>query len=160
VTVSTVIVESFLTQQRTHCHLRLSSKKRALQEAATRIAATDPSLNSEDIYQQLSDRERLGSTAIGQGVAIPHCRMPGCRKVTGALITLAEPVDFEAFDDEPVSTLFVLLVPPDETDEHLKVLALLARNFESEQYRRALTTARGDDELYARALYIPDDADT
>ena len=77
-----------------------------------------------------------------------------------ALITLAEPIDFEAFDDEPVSTLFVLLVPPDETDEHLQVLALLARNFESEHYRRAWITARGDDELYSRALRVPDDAVT
>ena len=151
-----MIVESFLTQQRTYCHLRLSSMKRALDEAAARIAASEPALNREEIYQYLSDRERLGSTAIGQGVAIPHCRMPGCRQITGALITLAEPIDFEAFDDEPVSTMFVLLVPPDETDEHLKVLALLARNFESEYYRRALTTAHGDDELYKRALSVPE----
>lgn len=150
-----MIVESFLTPQRTHCHLHLSSKKRALEEAADRIAAAEPALNSEEIYEQLSHREHLGSTAIGEGVAIPHCRMPGCRKITGALITLAEPIDFGAFDGEPVTTMFVLLVPPDETDEHLKVLALLARNFESEHYRRSLITARSDDELYARALTLP-----
>ena len=128
------------------------SKKRAIEEAAIRISKGIGHLSAEDIYERLINREKIGTTAIGHGIAIPHCRMDDCAEIVGALFRLDTPVDFGAFDEEPVKILFVLLVPAEEVEEHLHALAMLAERFESEEYRRSLSTAMDDAELYRRAI--------
>jgi len=75
------------------------------------VAQFYPELDENQIFNNLVARERLGSTGIGQGIAIPHCRLEDCKRVVGALLTLSEPIDFDAIDNEPVDLLFVLLVP-------------------------------------------------
>ncbi|MCB1644104.1 MAG: PTS sugar transporter subunit IIA [Pseudomonadales bacterium] len=141
-------IESILTRERTHANIQAASKKRAIEKAAIFIAETDDSLDTQDVYNHLIAREKLGTTALGFGIAIPHCRLPACQKITGGLFTLEEPVDFDAFDDQLVSTLFVILVPEDEVEEHLKVLGALAGRFEDENFRKRLTRARTNDDLY------------
>ncbi|HJL60780.1 MAG TPA: PTS sugar transporter subunit IIA [Pseudomonadales bacterium] len=145
-------IESILSPERTHCGISASSKKRALEEITVKLAGTTPGVEAEELFDKLINREKMGTTAIGNGIAIPHCRLEGCEEITGGLFTLEHPVDFEAFDDRPVSVLFVLLVPAEEVDEHLQVLAMLAKRFESASYRESLISANHDGELYQVAI--------
>lgn len=145
-------IESILAPERTCCCLTASSKKKAIEEAARLIANVTDCLGAEEIYERLISREKLGTTAIGHGVAIPHCRLSDCSEVLGGLFKLETPIDFDAFDDEPVSILFVLLVPEVHIDDHLKTLAMLAERFESDAYRSSLLGAKGDRDLYERAI--------
>lgn len=148
-------IQTILAPTRTTCSLNAGSKKRAIELAAEHIGASLPDLNVGNLYRGLLERERLGSTAIGHGVAIPHCRLEDCNKIVGALFVFSDPIDFSAPDEIPVSIMFVLLVPANETDEHLSALAMLAERFDQEDYRNALISAKTDTELYQRALLEP-----
>lgn len=110
-----------------------SSKKRALEEASRLLAGGLSSPDSEQIFERLLERERLGSTGLANGVALPHARVPGLGTAHGAFLRLARPVDFDALDGQPVDLVFALLVPEDATDEHLQLLAALARRFSDSQ---------------------------
>lgn len=144
-------IKSILSPERTCCTLVAASKKKAIEEAARQIADTRDDISAESIFESLINREKIGTTAIGHGIAIPHCRID-CEHVIGSLFRLEHPVDFDSFDDEPVQVLFVLLVPTDHTEEHLQTLGMLARRFESPDYRQALLRARGDEELFKVAV--------
>ena len=148
-------IDSILVPERTICSLRASSKKRAFELAAKHINRSVPHLETGDVYRGLIEREKLGSTAVGDGVAIPHCRLEGCESITGSLFVLEDPIDFLAHDDEPVRIMFVLLVPASETTEHLATLGMLAERFQIEGYRKGLLTAKDNAELYKRALSAP-----
>ena len=148
-------IDSILIPERTICSLRASSKKRAFELAAKHINRSVPHLEIGDVYRGLIEREKLGSTAIGDGVAIPHCRLEGCESIIGSLFVLEESIGFLAHDDEPVSIMFVLLVPASETTEHLATLGMLAERFQIEGYRKDLMTAKDNAELYKRALSAP-----
>lgn len=109
--------------------IQASSKKRAIEEAARQLG-TCPSLpEPEQIFERLLERERLGSTGLANGVALPHSRIAGLDRAYGVFLRLASPVDFDALDGQPVDLLFALLVPEEATDEHLQLLAELARLF-------------------------------
>ena len=112
----------------------LLSKKRVFERAAEAMgAALD--LSSETIYRALLAREKLGSTAIGEGIAIPHCRINECTEAAGCLVTLQEPIDYGSADGQDVDVIFVLLVPEEATEAHLKLLAALARSFSNAEVR-------------------------
>lgn len=150
-------IESILVPERTCIDLEASSKKRAIEEASRHIARTRtlPHLDAAEIYENLINREKLGTTAIGHGIAIPHCRMKNCNDIVGGLFKLSQPTDFDAFDEEPVQIMFVLLVPEDEVNDHLEALAMLAERFESESFRESLFQATSDQDLYERATQGP-----
>ena len=148
-------IDSILVPERTICSLRASSKKRAFELAAEHINRSIPHVETGDIYRGLIEREKLGSTAVGEGIAIPHCRLQGCHSITGSLFVLEDPLDFLAHDDKPVSIMFVLLVPTSETSEHLATLGMLAERFHVKSYRQGLITAKDNEELYDRALSAP-----
>jgi PTS system nitrogen regulatory IIA component len=148
-------IDSILVPERTICSLRASSKKRAFELAAKHINRSVPHLETGDVYRGLIEREKLGSTAVGDGVAIPHCRLEGCKSIIGSLFVLEDPIDFLAHDDKPVRIMFVLLVPASETTEHLATLGMLAERFQIEGYRKGLKTAKDNAELYKRALSAP-----
>ena len=93
------------------------------------------------MYKALLSREKLGSTALGGGIAIPHCRIPECTDAAGCLITLAEGIEFNAPDGLPVDVVFVLLVPTQATEQHLNILAQLATAFSKPDLRLALLSA-------------------
>ena len=112
----------------------LLSKKRVFERAAEAMgAALD--LSSETIYRALLAREKLGSTAIGEGIAIPHCRINERAEAAGCLVTLEEPIDFGSTDGRDVDVIFVLLVPEEATQAHLNLLAALARSFSNADLR-------------------------
>lgn len=128
------------------------SKKRLLQTAAAKFSEQMPGLQEQDISDGLVARERLGSTGIGSGVAIPHCRMPGCDRAMGALFQLSTAIGFDAPDGRPVKLVFALLVPEEATDEHLQILGALAEAFSESDYRIALIEARDSQQLYRIAI--------
>ncbi|OYX82335.1 MAG: PTS IIA-like nitrogen-regulatory protein PtsN [Azorhizobium sp. 35-67-5] len=106
--------------------LRASSKKQALQELAQHAAALI-GRDQREIFETLLQRERLGSTGVGNGIAIPHGKLPRLDKLFGAFARLEKPIDFEALDGEPVDLVFLLLAPEAAGADHLKALARVAR---------------------------------
>lgn len=144
-------IQALITPKRTLCGVEGGSKKRALELLANTIAQDVPSIDAEDLFRRLIARERLGSTGIGHGIAIPHCRVENCAGTLGALITLADPVDFDAIDSQPVDILFAMLVPEEAHDEHLQNLAALAGALSNADFREKLRTASSDRELYETA---------
>ena len=116
------------------------SKKRLFEQAAASISA-EFDLDQESVYRSLLAREKLGSTAIGHGVAIPHSRMSGCSEPLGCLILLSEGVDFGAPDGADVEIAFILLVPEAATQDHLDLLASLANAFSNADIRDRLKKA-------------------
>jgi PTS system nitrogen regulatory IIA component len=106
-----------------------TSKKRALEMASEMLAASSEELGQAEVFSALLGREKLGSTGLGHGVALPHGRLGTCGQPVGALLVLAEPIDFDAVDGQPVDLLFAMLVPEESTEEHLALLAQLAELF-------------------------------
>jgi PTS system nitrogen regulatory IIA component len=144
-------LETLLHPDRVVCRADAASKKRVLELVAAQIAGAEPNLQEATVYTSLLERERLGTTALGAGVAVPHCRVPGIESPLGCLVTLAAGVDFDAPDGETVDLLFVLLVPPEATQEHLDILAAIARRFSDAHYCRGLREAADQDTLLQAA---------
>jgi len=107
-------------------HLKPASKKQLLQELANRAAALT-GLPERRIFETLVERERLGTTGMGQGIAIPHGRLADIEKITGLFARLDQPIDYDAVDDEPVDLVFLLLAPEGAGADHLKALARVSR---------------------------------
>ena len=128
--------------------INVLSKKRALEELSNLITIDQPQLDASGIFDSLISRERLGSTGVGYGIAIPHGRIKNCNKITGAFIQLNQGIDFDAIDNQPVDMLFALAVPEESTDEHLQVLALLASMFNDESFREKLRNSKNNEETY------------
>lgn len=149
-------LNSILTPERTFCKLPGVSKKRFLTTISEHIAEFTPTLSPDAIYTALVAREQLGSTGIGNGIAIPHCRVGTCDKITGALVTLDQGIDFDAVDDQQVDLLFVLIVPAEETDEHLRVLSGLAHLFHNESYCQKLREQTSNQALFETAIALSD----
>lgn len=130
-----------ITPERICCNESVHSKKRALELAAALIAPSLPRMSRVDVFNALNSRERLGSTGLGHGVALPHARVAGSSTAVAACLTLEEPIDFDAPDGERVDILFVLLVPEECNDHHLEILAELARLFGDTAVRDQLRAA-------------------
>ena len=128
------------------------SKKRALQALSTLLAGGGAAISEHQVFDGLVARERLGSTGLGFGVAIPHGRLAGIEHTVGALLVLESGVDFDAPDGLPVDLLFGLLVPEACNDEHLQILAGLAELFGNAQLRSELR-ASDDPEVLREALF-------
>ncbi len=149
-----------LTPQLVRCQQAGSSRKRAIEDIAG-IVSSHIDIPKLKLFKQLIAREELGSTALGNGVAIPHCRLQGLDKITGCLVTLDKGVDFEAPDNKNVDILFALLVPEHEIDAHLDILAKLAGIFSKPQTLLELRQATTSSELlevlqyHAKAVMLP-----
>jgi nitrogen PTS system EIIA component len=145
-------IQSLLTPERTCGGLAANSKKGALELIAQLIAKDIPTIDADDLLRRFLARERLGSTGVGHGIAIPHCRIHNTSGAVGALITLTHPVEFDAIDAEPVDILFAMLVPEDAHDEHLKNLAALASALTRSEFRQRLRSASNNIALYDAAV--------
>lgn len=128
--------------------LGASSRKQALQ-AMSDIAADLTGINARDIFDAVLQRERLGSTGVGQGVAIPHARLAGVKEVVGVFARLRTPVDFESIDGRPADLIFMLIAPDDAGAEHLKALARVSRLLRREDVRQRLRAAPDADAVHA-----------
>src|SRR5579872_3235642 len=128
--------------------LKVNNKKQAIQELAAR-AAKLTGQNERAILEILMQREKLGSTAVGNGVAIPHGKLPKLGRLFGLFARLARPVDFEALDAQPVDLVFLLLAPEGAGADHLKALARVARLLRDPEVARKLRDSRDAQDLYA-----------
>jgi PTS system nitrogen regulatory IIA component len=126
-------VAELLDLDRISCNTQSASKKRVLEELSQLLAANQETLSQNQVFDSLLSRERLGSTGLGHGVAIPHGRLKESNTTLAAFIKLQEGIDFDASDNQPVDLLFALLVPEEATEEHLQLLAQLARMFSDEK---------------------------
>lgn len=143
-------ISELLDPRLVRCRFPIKSRKRLLQAIAEAI--TEDSLENEgsavDAYEALMERERLGSTGLGQGVAIPHCRMP-VPHMRGMLLTLDAPIDYEASDGVDIDLVFVLVVPIKETRLHIEALKRLATIFNEESNLAQLRAAPSAADLLA-----------
>lgn len=128
--------------------LKATSKKRLLQDLAE-MAETVYGLPAAVAYKALMDREALGPTGVGRGVAIPHARFPGVTQVIGMFARLDKPVDFESIDRQPVDLVFALFAPENAGAEHLKALARVSRTLRSEAVCAKLRSTFDPSALYA-----------
>lgn len=126
--------------------LHASSKKQVFEQLAER-AATVSGLHQRAVFDMLLERERLGSTGVGEGVAIPHARPAGINRIYGVFARLAKPIQFDAPDDKPVDLIFLLLAPASEGGDHLKALARVARTMRDKTIRRQLRSAASEREI-------------
>lgn len=133
--------------------LKVISKKQALQELSAR-AAELTGLNERAIFEVLLQREKLGTTAVGAGVAIPHGKLPKLDRIFGLFARLERPIDFEAMDGQPVDLIFLLLAPEGAGADHLKALAKVARAMRDADLAAKLRASRDAQALYA-VLALP-----
>lgn len=120
--------------------LDAGSKKRVFEQAGM-LFESHLGIARSTVFDSLFAREKLGSTGLGQGIAIPHGRIKGLKQAAGAFIRLSEPVPFDSPDGRPVNMLFVLLVPEQATEQHLQILSELAQRFAERTFRESLSTA-------------------
>ncbi len=132
------------------CNCSVASKKRVIEALSELLATGQTDLSARPIFDSLIGRERLGSTGLGHGVALPHGRFSQTQTAIGAFIKLEKGVDFDAIDRQPVDLVFGLLVPDHYTDEHLKILARLAEMFSDQAFCRQLRDADSDPALFER----------
>ena len=145
-------LRDILTPERTVCRAPGASKKRVFETIARIVCNSDSSLSYDTVLDKLVAREELGSTALGGGIAIPHCRVSHCEVPLGTMLTLEQGIAFDAPDDQPVDLLFVLLVPEEAHQAHLDILAEVATRFSQADYCSSLREARDDAALFNAAL--------
>jgi PTS system nitrogen regulatory IIA component len=129
-------------------HVKATTKKQVLQEMAHK-AAMLTQLPERRIFETLTEREKLGSTGMGQGIAIPHGRVAGVEKMTGLFAQLDHPIDFDSMDDQPVDLVFLLLAPEGAGADHLKALARVSRLLRNQTVCEKLRAAPQAATLYA-----------
>ena len=133
-----VTLDQILAPERVCCSVPAGSRKRTLQVLGEVLAGADPEISAQAVFDRLVARERLGSTGLGEGCAVPHARVPGLGRTLAAFLRLRRGVDFDAPDRGPVDLVFGLLVPDESTDEHLQVLAAIARILSDEAVRSSV----------------------
>ena len=143
-------ISDVLTPEMSLCDLKWSSKKKVFENLAQFISQnlegdTD---RAEALLQSMVARERLGSTGIGKGVAVPHCRVTGITRVYGCIIKLNFSIDYDALDQQPVDLIFALVVPDEHNDDHLKTLSCVTRILQSSSSREKLRACRNNQQLF------------
>ena len=136
-----VTLDQILAPERVRSNVPAASRKRTLEVLGEILAGADPELSAQAIFDRLVARERLGSTGLGEGCALPHARVPGLDRTVAAFLRLRRGVDFDSPEHEPVDLVFGLLVPEESTDEHLEILAAIARVFSDERVRSSIRSA-------------------
>lgn len=148
-------IAELLTPRSVIPQLRVGNKKQALQELARRAAAMT-GLPDRQIFDVLIERERLGSTGIGLGIAVPHGKLAGLSRLSGFFARLERPIPFDSIDDEPVDLIFVLLAPSDAGGEHLRTLARVSRLLRDRSVCGKLRGADNADAIYALLVQEPE----
>lgn len=146
-------IQQLLSQRRVLLGMPVSSKKRLLEKLGELLGHDAIGLNAHQAFQALIERERLGSTGIGEGVALPHGRVKGLERPVGAFCTLERAMDFDSIDHKPVTMVFALLVPERANEEHLKILSELAGLFSNKTWRQGLLAAKSQEDLYDRLTH-------
>jgi PTS system nitrogen regulatory IIA component len=138
-----------LEPDRVVCDRETASKKRLLELASETLAKGSPDLTTAQIFDSLLGREKLGSTGLGHGVALPHGRSKIVQEPRLAVVRLSQGIDYDAPDSEPVDLIFALIVPEESTEEHLQILAMLAEMLANESFVTRLRTASNCQSLFS-----------
>lgn len=138
-----------LSAERVVSGTTVTSKKKALEELSNLLATGAANLSSQEVFNSLTGREKLGSTGLGHGVAIPHGRVSSVERSVGAFVRLKHPVDYDSHDGNPVDLIFGLLVPQNATEAHLKHLAAVAEMFSDDAFCAKLRAAGDNAALYS-----------
>ena len=141
-------LEDLLSPESVIAHLKVTSKKQALQELSDK-AAKLTTLSSRSIFETLLERERLGSTGVGHGIAIPHGKLASLDRLYGVFARLDTPIDFDSIDDQPVDLIFLLLAPESAGADHLKALARVSRLLRNQNVVEKLRATVEAPALYA-----------
>jgi PTS system nitrogen regulatory IIA component len=141
-------ISDLLTPEAVLSGLKVQSKKQLLQELAARAHA-QTGIPERRIFETLIERERLGTTGVGQGIAIPHGRIADAKKITGVFARLEPAIEYEAVDSQPVDLVFMLLAPQDAGADHLKALARVSRLLRNQAACEKLRAATSAEALYA-----------
>ena len=143
-----MLLEEIIKPDSVLCNAQARSKKHCLEILSELLVRQIPHLASEDIFERLIERERLGCTSLDQGVAFPHCRVDGIDNNTAALIKLSEPVDFDSSDGELVDIVFGMMVPADINASHQANIRSIAELLGDSELRRKMRAANTSSELY------------
>lgn len=141
-------ISEILAPQAVFDGLKASNKKKLITEIATHAAAV-ANLNVNTVFETLWEREKLSSTGVGHGIAIPHARLGKLERIVGVFAHLDQAVDFESIDEAPVDLVFALLTPADAGADHLKALARVSRLMRNAAFCEKLRAANDRAELYA-----------
>jgi PTS system nitrogen regulatory IIA component len=136
-----MLISDLLSPESIRCDVHSSSKKRLLEIISEELARNNEDLSAREIFESLCARERLGSTGLGKGVAIPHGRIKGDRPIRASFIRLKKPLPYDSLDGEPVDLLFAMTVPENCGEDHLKLLAHIAELFSDPELLQALRDA-------------------
>ena len=142
-----MLISDLLSPERIRFDIHSSSKKRLLELISKELARNSDSLSEREVFESLCARERLGSTGLGKGVAIPHGRVKGSETVEASFIRLKKPLPFDAIDGEPVDLLFAMTVPEQCNEDHLKLLAQIADLFSDPELLAKLRKAENSGSL-------------
>lgn len=143
-------ISDLITPEAVVANLKVATKKQALQELARRAAETiGDAAGEREIFDVLLERERLGTTGVGAGIAIPHGKLPRLAGLYGLFAKLDRPIDFEAIDEQPVDLIFLLLAPESAGADHLKALARVSRLLRDRAICEKLRGSESADALYA-----------
>jgi len=143
-----MLISDLLSPERIRCDVHSSSKKRLLEIISEELARDSESLDEREIFESLCARERLGSTGLGGGVAIPHGRIKGSDVVHASFLRLKKPIPFDAIDGKPVDLLFALAVPENCSEDHLKLLAQVAELFGNQELLKQLRETESSADLF------------
>ncbi len=143
-----MLLEQIIKPDSVLCNAQARSKKHCLEILSELLVRPVPEINSEDIFERLVERERLGCTSLDQGIAFPHCRVEGLNTTIAALIRLSEPVDFDSPDGELVDLVFGLMVPEEINESHQANICSIADLLGDQTLRQKMRDATTSNELY------------
>lgn len=141
-------IQNLISPGRVVCSMPATSKKKTLELISELFSNEVPELTQNDIFTSLINRERLGSTGLGHGVALPHGRVEGANNAVGVFVKLDTAIDYDAIDGHPVDLFFALVVPENSTSEHLSILSQLAEMFSDKGFCESLRAGESDQQIY------------
>ena len=141
-------IVDILSIEQIECAFEANSKKSALEKVSELLCEASQELSAEEVFDHLIQRERLGSTGLGHGIAIPHSRISNNEKTLAAFVKTANGIDYDAPDSKPVDLFFSLIVPEESTETHLEILAMLAEKFRDTSLLEQLRRARDKETIY------------
>lgn len=147
-------ISEILAPERVVVDLELASKKAVLEKLAELLASADPALKQKEVFESLLARERLGTTGLGAGIAIPHGRVSTESASIGAFVRTGTPINFDAVDNAPVDLFFALCVPENANEEHLALLSALATRFSNDEFVACLRETVGEAGVFSQLTAV------
>lgn len=144
-----MIINDIISLDRTQCSVECNSKKKIFEVISEIAVQQFPELDQLEVLTSLLSREKMGSTGIGNGIAIPHGKIKDLNNMIAIILTSNKPIEFDAIDSQPVDIFFAILVPEDQTDKHLQALSGIAKKLSDKDIVKAVRRAKSKNEIVA-----------